>query len=55
MRGENNSVRLAQLFDKISYFYDLSGIETYRRLVKNEHGRIADQRLGKADALLVSL
>src|SRR5205823_10121315 len=53
--GEHDGVLAGERFDELAYLDDLGGIETDGGLVEDEHLGIAEQRLGEADALLLSL
>ena len=46
---------LAQAADKVANFDNLLRIKSHGGLVQDEHGRIAEQSLRKADALAVTL
>ena len=53
--GENDRVILAQALDEGADLNHLLGVETDRRLVQDQHRRIADECLCQADTLLVAL
>ena len=55
MRGEDNRARLTEIFNKVSYLYNLVRVKPYGRLIKNEHIRVTDERLCNTYALLISL
>src|SRR5437762_13448691 len=55
MSRQQNSVLLAELADQVARGTNLAGVKTGGRLVKNEHGRISEQGIGKPDALPVTL
>src|SRR5258708_10197412 len=49
--AQDDRVLAAERLDQIAGLDNLLGIETAGRLVQNEHRRIAEHRLGEADAL----
>ncbi len=54
MRTQNNGVRLAELLDEFTNFYDLRRVKTDRRLIQNDDVRISQQGLRDADPLTVA-
>ena len=53
--GKNDRVALAEALDQVADLDDLLRVEADGRLVQNQDGRVAEQRLRDADALLVAL
>ena len=55
MGRKNDRVLFAEALDQLADLDDLLGVKADRRLVENDHRRIAQQRLRKADALAIAL
>ena len=55
VRGENDRVAFAEALDQVADLDNLLRVKADGRLVQNEDGRVAEQRLRDADALLVAL
>ena len=53
--GKNDRVALAEALDQVADLDDLLRVEADGRLVQNQDGWVAEQRLRDADALLVAL
>ena len=51
VRAQDDGVLAAERLDQVARLDDLLRVEAAGRLVEDEHGRIAEQRLGQADAL----
>ena len=46
---------LSEICNELTYFDNLLGVETNRRLVENEYVGVADERLGDTYTLLITL
>ena len=53
--GKDDSSVLPEIFYEISYLNNLVRVKANRRLVENEDIGVADERLRKADSLLIAL
>ena len=46
---------LSKICNELTYFDNLLGVETNRRLIENEYVRVADKRLSNTYTLLITL